>query len=66
MKRKLLTLILTALALFSLAVPASADSIWTPDDTFYKKHQYQCDYVGRDYELAGYDGKVTVFTAPAA
>lgn len=64
MKRKLLTLILTALALFSLAVPASADSIWTPDDTFYKKHQYQCDYVGRDYELAGYDGKVTVFTAP--
>lgn len=64
MKRKVLTLFLAALALLALAVPASADVIWTPDDPFYEKHQEECDYVGRQYELAGYNGKVTVFTAP--
>ncbi len=64
MKRKILTLFLDALAVLSLAVPASADMIWTPDDPFYEKHQWECDYVGRDYVLAGYDGTVTVFTAP--
>lgn len=64
MKRKIITLFLAALAVLSLAVPASADSIWTPDDPFYEKHWESCDYVGREYELAGYDGKVTVFTAP--
>lgn len=64
MKRKLLTLTLALLAVLALTVPVSADSIWTPDDTFYEKHHSDCDYVGRRYELAGYDGKVTVFTAP--
>lgn len=64
MKRKICTLFLAALALLSLAVPASADIIIEPDDPFFEKHRGECDYVGRQYELAGYDGKVTVFTAP--
>lgn len=64
MKRKICTLFLAALAVLSLTVPASADSIWEPDDSFYKSHMGACTYVGREYELAGYDGKVTVFTAP--
>lgn len=64
MKRKVFTLFLAALAVLSLTVPASADSIWEPDDSFYEKHRKECDYVGRQYELAGCDGKVTVFTAP--
>lgn len=64
MKRKILTLFLAALAVLALTLPASADSIWTPDDPFYEKHWEECDYVGRQYELAGYNGKVTVFTAP--
>lgn len=64
MKRKIFTLFLAALALLSLTVPVSADSIWTPDDPFYEKHQEACSYVNRRYELAGYNGKVTVFTAP--
>lgn len=64
MKRKIFTLFLAALAVFSLTVPASADLIWEPDDSFYEKHRGECSYVGREYELAGYDGKVTVFTAP--
>lgn len=64
MKRKIFTLFLAALAVFSLTVPASADIIWEPNDSFYEKHRGECSYVGRGYELAGYDGKVTVFTAP--
>lgn len=64
MKRKILTLFLAALAVLSLTLPASADSIWEPDDSFYRSHMGACTYVGREYELAGYDGKVTVFTAP--
>ena len=64
MKRKILTLFLAALAVLSLTLPASADSIWEPDDSFYRSHMGACTYVGRQYELAGYDGKVTVFTAP--
>ncbi|MEY8403748.1 hypothetical protein AALA54_10470 [Oscillospiraceae bacterium 44-34] len=64
MKRRVFTLFLVALAVLSLAVPASADLIWEPEDSFYEKHRDECNYVNRSYELAGYDGKVTVFTAP--
>lgn len=64
MKRKICTLFLAALAVFSLTVPASADMVWEPRDDFYEKHREECTYVSRNYELAGYDGKVTVFTAP--
>lgn len=64
MKHKLLTLLLALLTISALTVPASADVIWEPQDSFYEKHQEKCDYVNRRYELAGYDGKVTVFTAP--
>lgn len=64
MKRKLFTLFLAALAVCSMAVPASADMIWEPEDSFYRSHSDECNYVNRTYELAGYGGKVTVFTAP--
>lgn len=64
MKRKLLPLVLFLLAVTVLAPPAAADMIWEPNDSFYKKHQNECEYVNRAYELAGYDGKVTVYTAP--
>jgi len=64
MRRKLSALLLSLLAALALALPASADMIWEPIDNFYEKHSEQCDYVNRTYELAGYDGTVTVFTAP--
>lgn len=64
MKRKVFTLFLAALAILSLTVPASADVIIEPRDSFFEKHREECTYVARGYELAGYDGKVTVFTAP--
>lgn len=64
MKRKLFTLSLALLTLLALTVPVSADIIWEPRDPFYEKHYNDCDYVGRRYEMAGYNSKVTVFTAP--
>ncbi len=64
MKRKILTLFLALLAVLALTVPAFADAVWEPEDSFFQRHRDQCDYVNRSYELAGYDGEVTVFTAP--
>lgn len=65
MKRRLLSLLLALAAAFTiLTIPASADIIWEPGDSFYKKHQDECTYVGRQYELAGYGGAVTVWRAP--
>ena len=64
MKQKLFSLTLALLAVMTLALPVSADVIWTPDDSFYEKHWDECDYVGRSYQLAGFDGKVAVYTAP--
>lgn len=64
MKRKLTALLLVLLAVSALAVPVRADVIWEPDDSFYKSHRDECSYVGRAYLLAGYDGTVTLYTAP--
>lgn len=64
MKRKLLALLLVLLAVSALAVPVQADLIWEPDNSFYKSHRGECSYVGRTYLVAGYDGTVTLYTAP--
>lgn len=64
MKQKVFSLVLALLAVSAFAVPVSADVIWEPDDSFYEKHRDECTYVNRGYQLAGYDGTVTVFTAP--
>lgn len=64
MKRRLLSLLLALMAALALIVPASADLIWEPEDNFYQKHKNECTYVGRRYELAGYDGAVSVWSAP--
>lgn len=64
MKQKLFSLLLALLAVSALALPVSADVIWEPQDSFYETHRDECDYVNRQYELAGYNGKVTLFTAP--
>ena len=65
MKRRLFSLLFALAAAFTaLTVPVSADIIWEPEDNFYKKHQDECTYVGRQYEMAGYDGAVTIWRAP--
>lgn len=64
MKRRFFTLFLVLLTVSALIMSSSADILWEPDDSFYEKHRNNCTYVNRTYELAGYDGSVTVFTAP--
>lgn len=64
MKKKFLALFLALLAALALMCSASADIIWEPDDPFYKRHSTECTYEGRAYQLEGYGGTVTVFTAP--
>ena len=64
MKRKLLSLLIALTAVLTLTVPASADIIWEPEDSFYERHRDECTYIGRQYEMAGYDGAVTVWNAP--
>ena len=64
MKFRLLSLLLALAAAFALIVPASADLIWEPQDSFYERHRNECTYVGRRYELAGYDGTVSIWNAP--
>lgn len=62
--KKLIALLLAGLAMLSLAAPAAADSIWEPENGFYERHRRECTYENRAYELAGYDGSVTLWGAP--
>lgn len=64
MKKVLISLLLAAAAMVSLAMPAAADVIWEPEDSFYKKHRDECVYENRAYEFAGYDGSAAVWSAP--
>lgn len=62
--KKLISLLLASMATLSLTMPAAADVIWEPEDSFYQKHRDECVYEDRAYELAGYDGSVAVWNAP--
>ena len=64
MKGKLMSLLLAVVAALALAVPASADIIWEPEDDFYESHRGECVYNGRLYQAAGYDGSVKVYSSP--
>lgn len=64
MKKRLISLLFAAAAMLSLAIPAAADLIWEPEDAFYERHRDECVYENRVYELAGYDGSVTLWSAP--
>ena len=64
MKRKFLALAAALTAAFMLMLPVSADVIWTPENSFYETHWEECEYVGRTYEIRGYEGHTPVFAAP--
>ena len=64
MKRKLLSLLLTLTAVVALSVPALADVIWEPTNSFYESHSGQCDYENRAYLLGGYEGEVALRSSP--
>ena len=64
MRKKLISFLMAMATIVSLTMPAVADIIWEPEDSFYQKHSDECVYDSRAYEFAGYDGSVTVWSAP--
>lgn len=67
MKIRLLTRLLIILLLVILmSVPALADVIWEPRDSFYEKHSEDCVYLGRYYTASGKNGVVDVMKEPGS
>lgn len=64
MRSKWMVWILSLVLMLGLAVPAAADVIWEPQDNFYENHRAECEYVGRRYQMAGYEGSVTLYSKP--
>jgi hypothetical protein len=67
MKLRLFTGVLLCVLLAALmCVPALADVIWEPNDTFYHEEFQDCVYNGRSYTANGPDGKVEVLREPGS
>ena len=49
-----------------LAVTASADVIWAPNDDFYNQHYEECEYLGRSYYTNGQEGGVALYQRPGS
>ncbi len=63
--KRLLTCALALAMLLPLTAPAYADVMWEPNDnSFYYRHQYQCEYENRSYYANGREGFVTLWDAP--
>ncbi len=45
-------------------IPAQADTIWEPQDSFYEDHASECTYEGRTYTANGPDGVVILYASP--
>lgn len=45
-------------------LPAQADMIWTPEDSFFQKHESECVYVNRQFTAHGPDGVVIYYKSP--
>lgn len=52
------------LAAWLLAVPALADIIWEPQNSFYQRHQGQCERENRSYWTNSPEGYVTLRESP--
>ncbi|MEY8516601.1 hypothetical protein AALC25_06620 [Lachnospiraceae bacterium 29-84] len=46
------------------AAPVKADVIWTPEDSFYQRHESECNYEERQYTANGPNGEVEVYESP--
>ena len=62
--KHLFSILLALLTVLALAAPARADIMWEPDNSFYQKHQDECEYVNRSFYANGPDGFVTLWDAP--
>lgn len=57
-------LVCMVLAFWLLAVMASADVIWAPDDDFYYGNYEKCEYLGRSYYVNGPEGGAALHQKP--
>jgi len=64
MARRFLRGLIALMTLVVLSLPVCADVIWVPEDSFFQSHQDECDYVGRRYQVAGYDGTISLWNKP--
>ena len=55
---------LAVLLALSLAVPAAADVIWEPEDSFYQKHAEECQLLQRSFYTNGPEGYVNFYRSP--
>ena len=63
MKKRFIPLI-TLLIAASLILPAYADLIFEPNNSFYNSHQKECTYINRSFYANGEDGYVDFLSAP--
>lgn len=62
--RKCALFLILAALVSGLALPASADIAFEPNDSFYKSHSGNCHYEDRTYHANGPEGYVLVYTSP--
>lgn len=62
--RRIFSILCAALLAVSLAVPAFADVIWEPDNSFYRSHAEDCRILQRSFYANGADGYVNLTGAP--
>ena len=64
--RHLITLLLCLLLAAAMCVPALADVIFEPPDSFYQSNTKNCIYINRSYTANGKNGAVDIVKEPAS
>ena len=62
--KRLFGILIAALLAVSLAVPAAADVLWEPEDSFYRSHADECEILQRSFYTNGEAGYVNFYAAP--
>ena len=62
--KRWITVLMLALLLCALAMPAAADTIAAPDNSFFRRHQKECAFVNKTYYANGPVGYILAHTAP--
>jgi len=62
--RRVTAFFLSVLTLCVLTLPAAADVIWEPQDSFYESHSAECTYEGRSYYVNSKEGAAALYGEP--
>ena len=64
--KRIISILMLAVLLCALAVPAAADTVAAPNNRFYQRHQKDCVNVNRTYYTNGPEGYVMARTTPGS